>query len=490
MNEKKPLSEVSDASRRNFIKNTAIAAAGFMIVPRHVIAGSGQTAPSDRLIVAGIGVGGKGQSDIAAFAKSGKADIAFLCDVDDRRAATSIKNFPKAKYYKDWREMLDKESKNFDAVSVSTPDHNHAAPGLAAMQLGKHVYIQKPLTHDVYEARILTDAAKKYKVVTQMGNQGASGDGVRQLMEWYNAGTIGDVHTVYSWTNRPVWPQGIPWPSQAAPIPEGLDWNLWLGTAPDKNYVDKLVPFNWRGWWDYGTGALGDMGCHLIEPAFRVLDLNYIKDVQASAGSVYVDEFKRGYFPESCPPSSHVIMNFPKTSKTKGPVKLHWMDGGIQPERPEELGPNDRFGDNGNGVLFIGTKGKMMCSTYGADPLLLPLSRNKEVKVKQTIARVPDGANGHYAQWVEGCIAGYGNKELSSPFEIAGPLTEALLMANLALRAQDITKPRADGKGVDYPGRNVKLIWDDKNMKVTNLDEVNKFVKRTYRDGWKIGPLG
>lgn len=490
MNNNEIIQDPSNNSRRGFIKNSAIAAAGFIILPRHVMGGKGYIAPSDRLVVAGIGVGGKGQSDIAMFAKSGKADIAYLCDVDDRRAATTVKNFPKAKYYKDWREMLDKESKNFDAVSVSTPDHNHAPAGLAAMQLGKHVYIQKPLTHDVYEARILTEAAKKYKVVTQMGNQGSSGDGVRQLMEWYNAGTIGNVHTVYVWTNRPVWPQGIPWPAQSAPIPKELDWDLWLGTAPKKNFVDKLVPFNWRGWWDYGTGALGDMGCHLIEPAFRVLDLQYISDVQASAGSVYVDEFKRGYFPDSCPPSSHVTMNFPRTSKTKGPVKLHWMDGGIQPDRPEELGPNDRFGDNGNGVLFIGTKGKMMCSTYGADPLLLPLTRNKDVKVKQTIARVPDGANGHYAQWVEGCIAGYGNKELSSPFEIAGPLTEALLMANLALRAQDIQKPRADGKGMDYPGRNVSLIWDEKNMKVTNLDEVNQFVKRTYREGFKVGPLG
>lgn len=386
--------------------------------------------------------------------------------------------------------MLDKESKNFDAVSVSTPDHNHAAPTLAAMQLGKHVYVQKPLTHDVYEARVLTDAAKKYKVVTQMGNQGASGDGVRQLREWYNAGIIGDVHTVHVWTDRPVWPQGIPWPDQAAPIPKELDWDLWLGTAPKKNYVEKLVPFNWRGWWDYGTGALGDMGCHLIEPAFRVLDLAYITDVQASAGSVYVDEFKRGYFPESCPPSSHVIMNFPKTPKTNGPVNLHWYDGGIQPERPSELGPNEVFGDGGNGALFIGTKGKMMCSTYGANPRLLPTSRTSQVSVPQTIARVPDGANGHYAQWVEGCIAGYGKKELSSPFEIAGPLTEALLMANLALRAQDLRRPKASGNGFDYPGRNIALLWDEKNMRVTNLDDVNQFVKRTYRDGFKVGPLG
>lgn len=470
-------------NRKEFLKNVGITTAGFFIVPRHVL-GRGFVAPSDRLLVAGIGVGGKGYSDIMSFSQSGKADIAFLCDVDEVRAAAAVKAFPKAKFYHDWREMLDKESKNFDAVSVSTPDHNHAVQTLAAMQLGKHVYVQKPLTHDVYEARVLTEAAKKYKVVTQMGNQGASGDGVRQMMDWYDAGVIGDVHTVYAWTDRPVWPQGISWPATPAPIPATLKWDLWLGTAPQKEYVDKLVPFNWRGWWDYGTGALGDMGCHLIEPAFRVLGLEYVQEVQASVGSVYVDEFKRGYFPESCPPSSHVTMVFPKTKKTKGPVTLHWMDGGIQPERPEELGANEVFGDGGNGCLLVGKKGKMMCGTYGANPRLLPISKTAETVVKQRYARVPKGADGHYAQWVEACIAGYGNKVVSSPFEIAGPLTEALLMANLAIRAHDIRKPREDGKGFNYPGRGIELVWDKNAMKVTNFDEVNQFVKRRYRDGW------
>jgi predicted dehydrogenase len=432
-------------------------------------------------------VGGQGEIDVNGLAKTGKVRISYLCDVDDRRAVASRKAFPQATYYKDWRRLLDKEAKNFDAISVTTPDHNHAAVTLAAMQLGKHVYVQKPLTHDLYEARTLTEAAKRYHVVTQMGNQGASDDGVRQLREWYDAGVIGEVHTVYCWTDRPVWPQGIAWPTAATPVPPELDWDLWLGSAPYRPYVDKLVPFNWRGWWEYGTGALGDMGCHLLEAPFRVLNLQYATAVQASVGSVYVDEFKRGYFPDSCPPSSHVTLTFPRTNKTKHEVTLHWMDGGIQPERPDELGANELFGDGGNGILFIGKKGKMMADTYSANPRLLPLTRNQEVHVKQTLARVPGGANGHYAQWVNACLAGYGKQEVSSPFELAGPLTEALLMANLAIRGYDLQRPKATGPGFDYPGRGLKLLWDNQQLKVTNLDEVNRFVKRQYRTGWQLG---
>jgi predicted dehydrogenase len=345
---------------------------------------------------------------------------------------------------------------------------------------------KKPLTHDIYEARALTAAAKQYKVVTQMGNQGASNDGPRIMKEWYNAGLIGDVHTIYAWTDRPVWPQGIPWSANKADIPKELDWDLWLGTAPYKDYVEKLVPFNWRGWWDYGTGALGDMGCHLLETPFSVLNLKYATEVQASVGSVYVDGFKRGYFPDSCPPSSHVTLRFPKTDKTKGDVTVHWMDGGIQPERPIELGANETFGDGGNGTLFIGTKGKMTSETYGRNPQLLPLSKTKDVNVKQKFSRVKNQEKGHYAQWVEGAIAGYGKNEMSSPFEIAGPLTEALLMANLAIRGADVQVKNAQGK-ITYPGRYKKYLWDNDNMKVTNFDEVNQYVKREYRKGWSLG---
>ena len=477
-------------SRRNFIKQGLTMAAGFYIVPRHVLGGAGFTAPSDRLTVAGIGVGGKGESDLNEFFKSGKADVAFLCDVDDRQAVKSRERFPKAKYYKDFREMLEKEHKNFDAVSVSTPDHNHAIQAMAAMQLGKHVYVQKPLTHDIYEARMLTQAAVKYKVVTQMGNQGSSNDGVRKLMEWYNAGVIGDVTEVFIWTDRPVWPQGVAWPKTTGTVPAELDWNLWLGTAPQKDYVDNILPFNWRGWWDYGTGALGDMGCHLIEAPFRVLNLGYPTEAACSVSSVYTGPFKRAYYPEGGPASSAVALKF-AGKKGKPDIKMHWMDGGIQPDRPEELAPNEKMGDGGNGVIFVGTKGKMMCDTYGANARLLPLSRTAEVNVPETLYRVPNSTAGHYAQWVEACIAGYNSpqrKNLSSPFEIAGPLTETVLMGNLAIRSYDIQKPsKTDPKRFDYPGRGVKLLWDGPNMKITNFDEANQFVKRNYREGWKLG---
>ena len=473
-------------SRRKFIRNTALTAAGFFIVPRHVL-GRGFVAPSDRLIVAGIGAGGKGSSDIENFFKSGKADIGFLCDVDDRQAAETRKKFPKAKYYKDFREMLAKESKSFDAVSVSIPDHQHGVAAMAAMQLNKHVYVQKPLTHDIYEARKLTEAAHKYKVVTQMGNQGSSGDGVRQLQDWFNAGLIGDVHTIYCYTDRPIWPQGVPNPTNSSPIPAGLDFDLWLGTAPKREYFEGILPFNWRGWWDYGTGALGDMACHIMAPAFAVCNLGYPTSAECSVATKYIENWNKAYYPESGPIASHITLTF-KGKNGKPDVQLHWMDGGIQPTRPEELGPNEEMGDGGNGVIFLGTKEKMMAGTYGVNPQLLPTSKTKETKVPQTVARVKDGEDGHYAAWVEAAIAGYGSekaKNLSSHFDIAGPLTESVLMGNLAIRSYDIRKPKGKDD-FDYPGRFIKLLWDGPNMKITNFDEANQFVKRNYRDGWSL----
>ena len=457
----------SNESRRRFIRNTGIAAAGFYIVPRHVLGGKGYVAPSDRLVIAGVGAGGKGGDDITQFSKSPNAEIAYLCDVDDRQAAGLRKKFPKAKYYKDWREMYEKEHKHFDAVSVGTPDHNHAIIAFHAMQLGKHVYVQKPLTHDIYEARILTEAADRYKVVTQMGDQGSSHDDLRISREWYDAGVIGDVHSVYCWTDRPVWPQGIPWPNKKFTVPAGLDWDLWLGTAEKHDYIENLVPFNWRGWWDFGTGALGDMG--------------YPTSVHASASTIYSGIFEEAYYPESGPVSSFLTFNY--KLKNGKDIKLVWMDGGIQPERPEELKPNEQFAGGGNGALLIGTKGKLTFDVYGAKPQLLPTSRTAETHVEKKYPRVPGSFMGHYVQWVDACRAGYEKAVVDSPFkDYAGPLTESILMGNLALLSFNFREKKGDGYA--FPGRGITLEWDAKNMRVTNFEPANQFVKRKYRQGW------
>ncbi|MFT3682589.1 MAG: Gfo/Idh/MocA family oxidoreductase [Ferruginibacter sp.] len=463
-------------SRRKFIRNVSLAT-GFYIVPRHVL-GRGFIAPSDKLNIAGIGVGGKGESDLAEFAKSPHVNIVALCDVDDRRAKKSRETFPKAKYYKDFRVMLQKEKNNIDAVSVSTPDHTHAVAALAAMQMGKHVYVQKPLTHSIHEARILTEAAKRYQVVTQMGNQGGSGDGVRQMQEWYNAGTIGDAHTIYIWTNRPVWPQGFGKPKKLAAVPKELDWDLWLGPAPFEKYRDGYVPFNWRGYWNFGTGALGDMGCHLVEPAYKTVGLGYPSEVECSVAAVYEKMWTPSWYTESCPLASTATVKFPGKDGKKD-VEIHWMDGGIRPERPEELLPGEAMGDDdgSGGGIIEGTKGKIIYGTYGNNPRLLPTSRMQEVNVPQTIARVPEG---HYVQWVNACMAGYGKNPLSAEFDYAGPLTESILMGNLAIRSWML---QGGKEGKEYIGRK-RFTWDAANMKVTNFDEANQFVKREYRTGW------
>ncbi|HYE54753.1 MAG TPA: Gfo/Idh/MocA family oxidoreductase, partial [Chitinophagaceae bacterium] len=400
---------MSNQGRRKFLRNTSLAAAGFFIVPRHVL-GKGHVAPSDKLNIAGIGAGGKGASDLKEFAKSARVNIVALCDVDDRQAADTVKTFPKAKYYKDFREMLEKEKNNIDAVSVSTPDHTHAVATLAAMQLGKHVYTQKPLTHDIYEARILTQAAKKYKVVTQMGNQGGSGDGVRKAKEMIDAGLIGDVKSVQCWTNRPVWPQGIPTPTGTHEVPKELDWNLWLGPAKYIDYNPAYLPFNWRGWWAFGTGALCDMACHIMDPVFRILPIDYPTEVECSVTGNWKGFFAEANYTESCPPASIIHLGYPRKDG-KGKIKVTWMDGGLLPERPEELLPDEAMGNWDGGVIFEGTKGKLMCDCYGANPRLLPTKLMKQTNMPAPkIKRVPEG---HYIQWVNACIDGYGKGQTS-----------------------------------------------------------------------------
>ena len=470
----------STISRGQFLRHTTVAAAGFMIIPRHVM-GNGFIAPSDKLNIAGIGVGGKGASDLMEFAKSPFVNIVSLCDVDDRQAKDARKRYPKATYYRDFREMLDKEKNNIDACSISTPDHTHAVATIAAMQLGKHVYTQKPLTHNIYEARQLTEAAKRYKVITQMGNQGGSGDGVRKAQEMFQAGLIGDVVEAHAWTNRPVWPQGIPTPTGKFDVPAELDWDLWLGPASFIDYNPAYLPFNWRGWWAFGTGALGDMACHIMDPIFRILPIRYPDSAECSVATIWKEMWNDTPNLDACPPASIIHLNYPRTDG-KGNLRVSWHDGGLLPERPQELLPEEAFGNWDGGVLIVGTKGKMLIDCYGANPRLLPTIRMKEFDHVPTLPRVPEG---HYLQWVNACRAGYGNATTSSPFEYAGPFTESILMGNLAIRSWMLKNPKLKGWEDKYLGRK-KLLWDAANMRITNFDEANQFVKREYRSGWKL----
>ncbi len=467
-------------NRRKFLQNTSIAAASFYIVPRHVL-GRGFIAPSDKLNIVGIGAGGKAEVNLPAAYNNGSDNIVALCDVDDRMALNARKNWPTARYYKDFRILLEKERKNIDAVIVTTPDHMHAPIALAAMQLGKHVYCEKPLTHDIYEARILTNAAEKYKVVTQMGNQGSSGDETRNIETWIESDVIGDVHTVHVWTNRPVWPQGIPTPTGKFEMPKELAWDLWLGTAPARDFNPTYLPASWRGWSDFGTGSLGDMGCHFIDVPYRALQLGYPVSVECSVGSVFTGFFQEAIYTDSYPASSITYIQFPARGNL-GPVELVWYDGGIKPRRPDELLPDEPMGEWDGGIIFEGTNGKIMAGLFGKNPTLLPTTKMKTANLpKSRFPFVENGSGGHQQQWVKACKMGYG-AYTSSPFDKSGPLTETVLMGNLAVRSYNYRE--SDSKGnFSYPGRK-KLLWDGANMRMTNFEPANLFVKREYRKGW------
>jgi len=435
-------------NRRDFLASTAVAAAAFTIVPRYVLGGPGYTPPSEKLNIAGIGVGGRGASDIRAV--SGE-NIVALCDVDDKRAGETFTRYPKAKKYRDFRKMLEKE-KNIDAVVVATPDHVHAVAAMMAVKMGKHVYCEKPLTHLIYEARQLTKAAREAKVATQMGNQGHSGEGNRLICEWIWDGAIGPVREVHTWTNRPIWPQGIDRPKETPPIPKTLDWDLWLGPAPQRPYNPAYLPFNWRGWWDFGTGALGDMACHIIDSPFWALKLKYPISVEASSTKVNSETY---------PLASIVRYEFPARGNMP-PVKLTWYDGGLRPPRPEELEPGRKMGSDNGGVLFVGEKGKLVCSCYGNSPRLIPEAKMAAYKrPPKTIPRV----EGHHKDWIRACKTG---KPACSNFDYAGPLAETVLLGNIAIRT---------GK---------KLYWDGPKMKFTNVPEANEYVHQQYRQGWTL----
>ncbi len=486
--------KISTTKRRDFVKTGLLAAGSFFIVPRHVL-GRGFTAPSDKLNIAAIGAGGKGSSDISLAYNNGAHNVVALCDVDFSQAQKSVEKWPNAKKYADFRKMFDEMGKSIDAVTISTPDHIHGVAAMVAMQNGSHVYVQKPLTHNIYEARKLTEYAKNNKIVSQMGNQGASNPGQQQMIEWYNKGLIGTVDTVYVWTDRPLWPQGIPVPSGNPALPEAMsleNWNLFVGPGDYVDYHPLYHPFKWRGWWNFGTGALGDMGCHLIDPPFRVLELGYPTEVECSVGQVFIKDWSAEYIPEGCPPSSHVQVKFPATKKNKKDIKMIWTDGGIRPFHPDLIPASDPIGeeDSKNGVMMIGSKGIMTCGTYGRTPKLYKnngevLKMPKDYSTGSKYEKMDE--YGHHTAWTDAIKAGFNSKEhkaLTSSFDYSGPLTETVLMGNLAIRSYALGKKNEKG-WLQFDGRK-KLLWDGQNMKITNYDEANQFVSRNYREGWKL----
>jgi hypothetical protein len=509
----------SEVTRRAFLTNAATTAAAFAIVPRHVL-GRGLTPPSDMLNIAAVGVGGMGRTNLINLSSQ---NIVALCDVDwgyankgferldmdipalqsrldnpnpepkpgepviefDRvkgkarlEGMIRLKNerLPKAKHYQDYRQMLERQ-KDIDAVLVATPDHMHAPIASAAMDLGKHVYVQKPLTWSIDEARRLARRAKEKKVATQMGNQGHSLDDARTTVEDIQAGAIGDVREVHIWTNRPLgfWPQGVPRPAPLRdpnetvkwngagvneriaaafagnyPVPDSLAWDLFLGVGPSVPYHPIYHPFNWRGWVDWGVGAIGDMGAHLIDHSLWALNLGLPTGIETVSTP---------FNAASYPLATQTFYDFPARGSMPA-ARLTWYDGGLLPRKPEELGDEDL--NKGGGALLIGSKGKMIHDTYGLKPRLLPKSLNESYgKPPRKLPRIDKES--HEMNWVD---AAKGKAETSSPFEYAAVLTEIMLLGIVSLRV---------GKKIEYDGV---------NMRVTNVPQANDFLQREYRQGW------
>jgi predicted dehydrogenase len=453
---------IASPSRRGFLAATGASAfATFHVVPRHVLGGSGYTPPSVTVHVAGIGAGGMGGGDIATHARNG-AKIVALCDVDDDRAAGTFRNFPKARRYKDFRRLIEKEAKNIDAVTVGTPDHIHAVAAMAAIRAGKHVYCQKPLTHSLYECRALTSAARAAGVMTQMGNQGHATEGARLTNEWIQAGVIGEIREVHVWSDRAgrLWKQGISRPTDRPPIPAALDWDLWLGPTAARPYHPAYVPVNWRGWRDFGTGALGDMGCHIIDHPVWALALGAPSTVEARC--TLDGSFLEGNTPnlETYPIASMITYGFPARGSQPA-VRMTWYEGGLMPPTPAEFPRDRRLEDNG--VLYVGSLGVMHHSSHGGMPEVFPEAlRAKAAAAAKTMARSP----GHYEEWLNACKGG---PRPVSNFDYAGPLTEIVLLGVLSLYA---------------PGR--RLEWDSANLKVANAPDLDRFIHPDFRKGWTL----
>jgi predicted dehydrogenase len=470
----KPLTAPPTHSRRRFLRGGAALAAA-AIVPRHILGGAGFTPPSAMLNIAVIGTGGRGKQLASEMMRHADARVIAIADPNDRAdyerfyykktagrlvalemieqgyaEKKSRGEYPGCREFTDFRVMLEKE-KGIDAVVVATPDHVHAAATLAAIRLGKHVYCEKPLTHTIEEARRVADEARRAGVATQMGNQGNSSEGMRAACEWIWAGAIGEVTEVHAWSKTGGWAdQYSARPSDTPPVPPGFDWDLWLGPVPHRPYHPAYAPYNWRGWWAFGTGAIGDMGCHNLDPAVAALKLGAPTTIEASSTAVNGETF---------PLASLIHYTFPAREGLP-PVKLTWYDCGLFPPRPEELEPEEKL--DGNGILFVGSKGKLLMGGWSRDPRLLPKSRMQEFKPPaKTLPRVES----HDRAWID---AAKGGPRASSNFDHGALLTEIVLLGQLAVRTGE------------------KLHWDAKALKATNCARADQFIKSEYRPGWGL----
>ncbi|MDR3269347.1 MAG: Gfo/Idh/MocA family oxidoreductase [Tannerella sp.] len=451
---------MSNISRRSFLQTGAMAAAALTIVPNTILGKShGYTAPTDKLNIAGVGIGGMGNGNLRAV--EGTENIVALCDVDWKYAKPAFDRLKDAKKYWDYRKMYDEMGKSIDAVIVATADHTHAIIAAEAMTLNKHVYVQKPLTHSVYESRLLTKLAAKHQVASQMGNQGASDEGVNLTCEWIWNGEIGEIVKVEAATDRPIWPQGLNTPDKVDKIPSTLNWDLFSGPTAVRPFNHIYHPWNWRGWWPYGTGALGDMACHILHPAFKALKLGYPTKAEASSTLL---------LHECAPQAQHVKLTFPARDnmpKVGMPeVVVHWYDGGMMPDRPAGF-PEGKvlMGGGGGLVIFHGTKDTLICSCYGADPWLLS---GRVPSVPKTCRRV---TTSHELDWVRACKESPANRvKTSSDFSEAGPFNEMVVMGVLAVRLQPLNKT---------------LLWDGQNMKFTNIG-ADETITTTIKDGFTV----
>lgn len=438
-------------NRRTFLTGTAAAALAGCATPRPVsLKRMGYISPNEKLNIASIGAGGKASGDIDDCASE---NIVALCDPDVRRAGSTFAKYPNAKQYTDYRVMLEEYGDNIDAVIVSTPDHVHATASVMAMRMGKHIYVQKPLAHNVHECRVMQRIANEYNVATQMGNQGHSGEGVRKCCEMVWSGAIGDVREVHAWTNRPIWPQGIAEPLPPQEVPESIDWDVWLGPAPYRPYNEGYAPFNWRGWYDFGVGALGDMACHILDPVNWAMQLTAPVSVECIR--------QEGKNSQTYPNKSIIRFDFPQRG-TMPPVSVYWYDGGLMPPRPEGVPEDNALADGDNGSLFIGDGGILTVGTYGGNPRLLPDSKMADYQFPEPLlTRAPE----HHRDWLRACKGG---SPACSNFDYSAPFTEWILLGTIALRVEG------------------KLYWDAEAMKFTNSNEANQYLTREYRKGWEL----